>query len=196
MTKERAQSPAELEAKRTAEVLSLSAQGYTQREIGRQVGISQSSVRRYLERVQKRIPADDLKQWRAVQLLRYERLMAASQAVLDAHHVVVSNGVVVRVLARDDEGKVIWDPVLGPDGEQRTNDAGEPLFEERRVPLQDQGPILEAVAELRKLEVEVSKLLGTQTPVKQAVEVQHVDYTITGVDMSKITGANLKQDND
>ncbi len=189
MTKERVLSPTEAEAQRIARVLDLQARGYNVAETARLLEISQSTVRRDLQRAQRRIPAEDAKQWRQVQLLRLERLMEACQSVLTANHVVVSNGVIVRETVLDDDGKVIWDPVLGPAGEQRTNSDGELLWQERKRPLLDHGAVLEAVAEMRKLEAEIAKLLGTQVQVKQAVELQHVNYTIEGVDMSKVIGA-------
>lgn len=189
MSNERSLSPTELEAQRTARVMAFSAQGYSQREIGKLLGISQATVKRYMDRVQKRIPAEDAKQWRQVQLLRLERLMEACQAVLTANHVVVSNGQIVQQYVKDDEGKPIWDPVYGPDGEQLVNDKGKLRVEQRRVPLEDHAAVLEAVAEMRKLEVEIMKLIGTQVQVKQSVELQHVNYVIEGVDMDKVIGA-------
>jgi hypothetical protein len=173
--------------------MGLTSQGYSKAEIGRLVGCSVSTVRRVIERAAKRIPAENTKSYRELQLLRYERLMEACQTVLAANHVVVSNGHVVRQVALDDEGKVIWDPVLGPDGLQRHDLDGNPVFEERKVPLEDHAAVLEAVAEMRKIEAEIMKLLGTQTPVKQAVELQHVAYEITGVDMSAVMGTNINQ---
>jgi hypothetical protein len=159
------------------------------------LGITKQQVGRILERVKKRIPAEDAKQWRQVQLLRYERLLEACQSVLDAHHVVVSNGHVVQQKVLDDDGKPIWDTVYGPDGEPITNDKGEHRVEMRMVPLEDHGAVLEAIAEMRKIESEIAKLLGTQTPVKQAVELQHVEYTINGVDLDAVLGVKKPGDN-
>lgn len=174
---------------RVSRVMQFTAQGYRPTEIGRMLGVSRATVQADIERAKKRIPAEDTKQWRQVQLLRLERLMEACQAVLTAHHVVVSNGQVVQQYVHDDEGRPIWDPVYGPDGEPLTDSKGNPRVEQRRVPLEDQGPVLEAVAEMRKIEAEITKLLGTQTQVKQAVELQHVNYVIEGVDMDKVIGA-------
>jgi predicted transcriptional regulator len=174
--------------------MQFSAQGYTQREIGRLLGVSQSTVKRDIERTRKRIAAEDTKQWRQVQLLRLERLLEACQSVLDAHHVVVSNGHVVQQKVLDEEGKPIWDTVYGPDGEPVTNDDGQVRVEMRMVPLEDHGAVLEAVAEMRKIEAEIAKLLGTQTAVKQAVEVAHVDYTINGVDLDAVLGVKKPGD--
>lgn len=165
------------------------AQGYSHRETARLMGISESTVRRVVERVQKRIPAEDAKQWRQVQLLRLERLMEACQAVLTANHVVVSNGQIVQQYVKDDEGKPIWDPMYGPNGEPLVDSKGNLRVEQRRVPLEDHAAVLEAVAEMRKIEVEIMKLIGTQVQVKQAVELQHVNYVIEGVDMDKVIGA-------
>lgn len=194
MTNGRALSPIEVDAQRTARVMQFQAQGYSHRETARLMGISESTVRRVVERVQKRIPAEDAKQWRQVQLLRLERLMEACQAVLAANHVVVSNGQIVQQYVKDDEGKPIWDPMYGPDGEPLTDSEGNLRVEQRRVPLEDHAAVLEAVAEMRKIEVEIMKLIGTQVQVKQSVELQHVNYVIEGVDMDKVIGA-VKTDN-
>lgn len=191
MTKNRALSPIEVNAQRIARVTQFHAQGYNPREIGRLLEISESTVRRDLRRVTERVAADDVKQWRTVQLLRLERLLEACQAVLSAQHVVVSNGTVVTEKVFDDDGKPVWVDVHGPTGEVLHGSDGKPLVEQMRRPLEDHGAVLEAVAEMRKIEAEIAKLLGTQTPVKQAVEVQHVDYTINGVDLDKVTGKNL-----
>lgn len=174
---------------RVSRVMQFTAQGYRPTEIGRMLGVSRATVQADIERAKKRIPAEDAKQWRQVQLLRLERLMEACQAVLAANHVVVSNGQIVQQYVKDDEGRPIWDPVFGPDGEQLVDSKGNLRVEQRRVPLEDHAAVLEAVAEMRKIEVEIMKLIGTQVQVKQAVELQHVNYVIEGVDMDKVIGA-------
>lgn len=181
----------EMEAKYAADIFALRSQGYTLREVARMLELTPRKVERVIERTAALKPLDDVAHWRKGQLLHYERLKQACIDVLEANHVVVSNGVIVREAVLDDEGKPIWDPVYGPDGVQLMDSDGKPRVEQRKVALLDHTAVLEAAAELRKIEVEISKLLGTQMPVKQALEVQHVDYTINGVDMSKVTGANL-----
>lgn len=178
-----------------ATVASLSAQGYSQREISLQLGCSIGTVSKDLTRIKRRTATSDANEWRKVQLLRYERLYAACEAVLAARHIVVSNGHVVSQYVLDEDGKPIWDPVYGPDGEQLTDHEGQPRVEQRKIPLEDHGAILDTIAEMRKIEDSVAKLLGTQTAVKQAIDLQHVSYEITGVDMSKVIGANLAQGN-
>lgn len=181
----------EMEAKYAADIFALRGQGYTLREVARLLDLTPRRVENIIARTAALKPLDDVAHWRKGQLLHYERLKQACIGVLEANHVVVSNGVIVREAVLDDEGKPVWDPVYGPDGEPITNDKGEIRVEQRKVALLDHAAVLEAAAELRKIEVEISKLLGTQMPVKQALEVQHVDYTINGVDVSKVTGANL-----
>ena len=48
--------------------------------------------------------------------------------------------------------------------------------------------MLDVIAELRKVNEAISKLLGLAIQPKQTVEVQHVQYAIEGVDMSKTLG--------
>lgn len=170
--------------------MEMQARGYLQTEIARELDITKQQLNRILERIKRRVSTDDVKQWRQVQLLRMERLLEACRSVLDANHVVVSNGHIVQADVLDDEGKPVWDPVYGPDGEPLTNDAGEIRVEKRKVALLDHAAVLDAVAEMRKVEAEIAKLLGTQAPVRQAVEVQHVNYEVTGVDLSKTLGLN------
>jgi DNA-binding CsgD family transcriptional regulator len=193
MKNERSLSPAEIQARRTARVLQLSAQGYSQAQIARQIGCSISMVGRDIERVKKRTTAADAAEWRQVQLLRLERSLEALESVLAARHIVVSNGHVVSQYVLDEDGKPIWDPVYGPDGEQLTDSDGALRVEQRKIPLEDHGVVLDTIAEMRKIEDSIMKLLGTQRVVKQEVEVQHVSYSIEGdgVDMSKILGHNL-----
>ncbi len=188
MTAERQMSQVERSAERSARVLSLAAQGYQPKEIAEIIGISTRSVTAIKSRVQKRIPAEDTKQWRQIQLLRYERLLEACQAVLNAHHIAVSNGRVVTQYVFDEDGKPIWDPVWLPDGTQRHDEDGNPVVVQRTQPVEDSAPILEAVAEMRKIEDAIQKLLGTAVPVKQVAELQHVAYAIEGVDMTKVLG--------
>jgi DNA-binding CsgD family transcriptional regulator len=194
VTKERTLSPSEEFSQRIAMVMQLQAQGYSVPETARLIGCAESTVRRDIKRAERRVPAENTKQWRQVQMLQLERLYAACEAVLIANHVVVSNGVMVQQVVRDDEGKIVWDPVLAPDGTQKLDLDGQPQFEARKEPLADHGAVLETIAEMRKLQAEMTKLLGTQAVVKQAVEVQHVDYTINGTDMSKVLGLNRGQE--
>lgn len=174
----------------------LVGQGYTRTEAARMLDISPTRGARLLKRVNDRTAATNVDHYRTVQLLSLERLKQACLSVLEANHVVVSNGHIVHEYVLDSDGKPIWDPVYGPDGEQVVDDQGNLLVEQRRAPLADHGAVLEAARELRKIEDSIMKLLGTATPVKQTVEVQQVDYVIKGVDLSKTLGLNLVQNND
>lgn len=191
MTDNRPLLAREKDAKLAAAAFEMSGQGYNQREIARELGLTAAQLSRLLQRVAARIPAEDAKHWRNVQLLEYERLKRALEDVLEANHVVVSNGHVVTQYVYDEDGKPIWDVVYGTDGEPKTNSDGEIEVRQRQVPLRDNAVVLDAVAELRKVNEAISKLLGLAIQQKQTLEVQHVEYTITGVDMSKVTGANL-----
>ena len=191
MTDNRPLSAREQDAKLAASAFEMSGQGYTQAEIARMLGLTPQKLSKLMKRVAARVPAEDAGHWRKVQLLEYERLKRALEGVLDAHHVVVSNGHVVTQYVFDDEGKPVWDVVYGTDGEPKTNSDGEIEVRQRQTPLRDNAVVLDAVAELRKVNEAISKLLGLAIQQKQTVEVQHVEYTITGVDMSKLTGANI-----
>ncbi len=188
MTAERALRPQERIAARVARVVELVARGYSKTEIAEMLGVQRNTIAQDLRRLERRVPAEDAKQWRQIQLLRYERLLEACQAVLSAHHIAVSNGRVVTQYVFGEDGKPIWDPVWLPDGTQRHDDDGNPVVVQRTQPVEDSAPILEAVAEMRKIEDAIAKLLGTPVPVKQLAELQHVAYAIEGVDMTKVLG--------
>lgn len=190
MSDSRSLSSREQDAKYAAAIFEMSAQGYGNTEIARILEIKGGAqqVRRIAARTNKRIPAEDAAHWRKVQLLEYERMKRALEDLLEARHIVVSNGHIVSQYALDDEGKPIWDPVYGPDGEQLEDSNGDLRVEQRKIPLQDNGVVLEVIAELRKVNEAISKLLGLAIQQKQTVEVQHVQYAIDGVDMSKVLG--------
>ena len=190
MSDSRSLSLREQDAKYAAAIFEMSAQGYNNAEIARilEVPGGAQKLRRIAERTTRRIPAEDAGHWRKVQLLEYERMKRALEDLLEARHIVVSNGHIVSQYVFGEDGKPIWDPVYGPDGEQVTDSQGNLRVEQRRIPLQDNGVVLDVIAELRKVNEAISKLLGLGIQQKQTVEVQHVQYAIEGVDMSKILG--------
>lgn len=188
MTDHRPLSSRETDAKLAAQIFEMSGQGYTNAEIGRELGMSRQMVHKIANRTAKRIPAEDASHWRKVQLLEYERMKRALEDLLEARHIVVSNGHIVSQYVFDEDGKPIWDPVYGPDGEQAVDGEGNLRVEQRRIPLQDNGVVLDVIAELRKVNEAISKLLGLGIQQKQTVEVQHVQYAIEGVDMNKTLG--------
>ncbi|MFI6304303.1 hypothetical protein ACIBCH_20730 [Amycolatopsis thailandensis] len=99
-----------------------------------------------------------------------EELLDRTNAVLRGTHPLVSNGKVMR----------LGEPILDEHGRPTiAEDAGELLL--------DDGPILAAAAEMRKLVTEIRQLNGLTVPVKQELEVSgHVNYTLPGVDMEKL----------
>lgn len=100
-----------------------------------------------------------------------EELLDRANKVLRGTHPLVSNGKVMR----------LGEPVLDEHGRPTIAEgAGELLL--------DDGPILAAAAEMRKLVGEIRQLNGLTVPVKQEIDLGgHVNYTITGVDMDKLT---------
>lgn len=100
-----------------------------------------------------------------------EELLDRTNHVLRGTHPLVSNGRVMR----------LGEPILDGDGRPTIAEgAGELLL--------DPGPVLAAVAEMRKLVGEIRTLNGLTVPVKQELDLGgHVNYTITGVDMDQLT---------
>lgn len=99
-----------------------------------------------------------------------EELIDRTNQVLRGTHPLVSNGKVMR----------LGEPILVDGRPVIAEGAGELLL--------DDGPILAAAAEMRKLVGEIRQLNGLTVPVKQEIDLGgHVNYTITGVDMDKLS---------
>jgi hypothetical protein len=126
--------------------------------------------KRYLDALAA-IPAREAAGHRAEIGELLNQVIDEAYAIAQKEHWAHSNGRLVR------QGK----PYINDDGEAE-------IAEGAGAPVHDDGPKLAALAEVRKAAVEVMRLYGLPVPVKQ--EVEHtgaVNYTITGVDMSKLT---------
>jgi AraC-like DNA-binding protein len=146
-----------------ARVVELVNEGRTLQQIADEFGVNKSVIWRRFHRALERIPQKAVDAYRTEQLAR---LAAARQSVMDvlnAHHVVVSNGhVVSEITGTDEDGK----PVFGD-------------------PLTDSAPVLAAVDRLVKLDDQEAKLLGLYA----AAKVEHdstVRYEVVGVEPSDV----------
>jgi hypothetical protein len=121
--------------------------GYSLREIGERMGCSHEKARHLiaLEADERVIPLQD--QYRRMQLDRLNQARIAVMKVLERKHYHISDGQIVRE--------------KNPDSED--DEAGEPYL--------DDGPVLQAVDRLVKIEDRIAKLLGLNLPVPQQIEV-------------------------
>lgn len=118
-------------------------------------------------RALKQIPATEVAVYRAEQLELVDELMREALTIMRRDHLAISQGRVVRMgtVYTDDDGK-----------EKLVDGVGEPVL--------DDGPKLAAIAEVRKLLERMARILGTDTPVKQELDLGgQLNYQINGVDV-------------
>lgn len=117
------------------------------------------------------VPAKEVNAHRAELNEQLDELLDRVNEVLRRDHVLVSNGRLMR----------IGEPFINEHGEAE-------ISEGQGEPLRDDGPIIAAAAEMRKLIGEIRQLNGLTVPVKQELGVDAtVSYTINGVDVGKLT---------
>lgn len=129
---------------RDSEALQLRAQGWSHQKIANELGYATPSgasraVSRALARTWRE-PADEAK---ALVLHDLNRMKAEAWAVLETDHVVISNGRIVRRMTGVD-------------------DNGDPTYEEIR----DDGPTLEAIDRILKINAEIAKVQGLYAPTR------------------------------
>lgn len=143
-------------AERDAAAARMRAQYATYQQITDELGFSSPGhAHTAVKRALKAAVVDAAEELRAVELERLDGLARAAEEVLRRHHVVVSQGRVVR-----------W-------GEEEGDKAG--------LPLEDDGPVLQAIDRLVKISAERRKLLGLDA----ATKVEHsggVRYEVVGLD--------------
>jgi hypothetical protein len=166
----RALSAAELER----EVIERKTAGLTFKEIGDELDRAPSYIHRVFWRGIRRVPEQAVAEFRANQLSRIELSREMLMDVLAAHHVVVSNGHVVSQI-------IGHHPLKTDDGEDHPL-AGQSIYGE---PLTDHGPVVQAIAELRRLDDQEAKLTGAYAALKVDTTVA-VKYEVVGVDPADI----------
>jgi hypothetical protein len=161
-------------ADRDAKAARLRSRGMSYRQIAAELGVEVASaydaVQRALKDALGEAPADV----RRLELERLDQMEAAVWAVLERDHITVSQGRVVRRRILDDNG----DPIVA--GRDRDD---KPVFREEDV--LDDGPVLQAVDRLLKIQARRAALLGLDAPVKAETGVT-LNYTIVGVDMGQL----------
>ena len=147
---------------RDAEALRLRSRGKTLKHIAETLGYAtQSNVCEAISRATADIIAEPAMEVVRQQTELLNHLTDQAMAVLERHHVTISGGRIVY------------------DGPEPTEDE-----EDTRSPLLDDGPVLQAIATLLRIQERRSKLLGLDAP-------QRVDATVHQPDPAELELAEL-----
>lgn len=157
--------------------------------IATDLGISVATAKDDYELVLKRASLERIEAQRREMAADLEELMRKAWEVLDANHVVVSQGHVVSeiigqwpmidvdgnpmMMADHETGELVRNPFSG----QPHKNAGQPIYGDA---LKDSGPKLAAIETLRKLNESYRKLFGVDSAIKIDQNVS-VNFTIDGV---------------
>lgn len=141
---------------RDAEALQYRAMGWTYERIANEMGYTNASgARKAVQRAMARSWREPTDEAKTLVLTDLHRLKAEAWKVLETNHVVISQGRVVR----------------RPNG---TDEDGEPVFTE----IPDDGPVLEAIDRLLKINQEIAKIMGLYAPTK----TEHTHITLDTID--------------
>lgn len=137
------------EAERDAHALWLRTErDLTYQRIAEEMGISLSNAHNRVRRAFARLPGLKASEQKRADLEELTELTREAWSVLEATHLTVNEGRVVRVEVGNDED-------------------GTPI----RVPLPDDGPKLAAIDRLLKIQERRTKLLGNDAPVRHRLQV-------------------------
>jgi hypothetical protein len=147
--------------KRDAEAASLRARGYSFQRIADELGFaSKGKAHDAVTRSYADIPGEDVKQAKALDLERIDRLIEQAWDIMLRPHITVSQGRVVgkRIgWERDDEGAIMYDGEGAPIG----------TYED----ILDDGPATAAIREIRALIERRAKMIGYDAPSQSRIEV-------------------------
>lgn len=152
-----------------AESARLRALGWTYQRISTELwdgnpGTAHKAVRRAYGRI-VREPAQEALD---LELTRLDMLLERAMDVVERKHLAISNGKVVH--------QKIAVPVLDAAGQQVIDPTTDkPLTEDRWVPVEDDAPLLNAIAQALRISESRRKLLGLDAPAKKRVEVITTD---------------------
>jgi len=150
---------------RDARIWQLSIEGWSQAEIGAEMGLTQARVSQIINAVALAIKRPAAEAWLERENARLDGLELAVRGVLKAKHIMVrGDGVVQRAVLDPKTGL----PLVHPD-------TGDLLMED----LLDDEPILKAADRLLKIYERRAKLNGLDAPTK--VEAATYDYSVNGV---------------
>ena len=145
-------------ADRDAKITRMRVRGMKPRDIAAELGVDESTVSRAIQRVLDETRQEPAAQMRQMQLEQLDDMYQAVLGVLERRHITVNNGRVIQ----------LPNPVTG-----------------ELEPLEDDGPVLQAVDRLLKIQARRAALLGLDAEAKAPAGVT-LNYTIVGVDLDKL----------
>lgn len=144
---------------RAAKIMEMRRAATTFEEIGKAVGVSRQRAHQIYRKTLAEIPVEQVSLHRQEQADLLDGLKEKALEVLAKKHITVSNGRVVQL----------------PDADGNL------------VPLEDDGPTLDAIRTVLAIEERRAKLLGLDTPVKQLIEgSQTITYAFEGVNLGAL----------
>lgn len=141
---------------RDAEAGRLRADGWTYRQIAEHLGFrDHSQAHKAVERIMAETIAEPAEAVRRLELARLDDALRVAVEVMRTQHLLVSQGKVVRVRRKGDDGRWVW------------------------VPLLDDAPRLQAIDRIIKIMERRAKLLGLDAPTQiQVLTMDVIDAEI------------------
>lgn len=134
-------------AKRNARIVEMRSAGHSYQYIGDEIGLSGTQIRNILLDEIRKLPTPNVEEVRKEQLATYDSLASRAYKILEKSHLTVQHGKVVQYK----------DPVTG-----------------ELAPLEDEAPVMQAIALILKVEAQKADLLGTKAPTKVEATVAEV----------------------
>ena len=164
----------ELQAEKRAAALDLRRQGYSYEKIGIKLGevynngspFSAMYCYKMVSAAIKSVYQEKAHELVKLEMERLDAMQLEALSVLQTEHVLVNSGAVVRTLVLDEKGRPVID-----------SDTGLP----KSVPLLDDGPRLQAIDRLLKIQERRARLLGLDKPTKVASTNPNGDKAAPGV---------------
>lgn len=154
-------------AERDAEAARLRARGLSYQQIADRLGYTdKSNARRAIDTILRETVEEPAAQVRKLELQRLDELWQRALKVLETDHLTVSHGKVIRRFVGYE---------MDDDGIERLDLDGKPI--PIYVDVLDDGPKLQAIDRLLRIQERRAKLLGLDTPVRADVTVHQVDPT-------------------
>lgn len=165
-------------AKRDAQAAEMRAAGHTYPQIADTLGFADKShARKAVEKVLKETVQEPADAVRKIELERLDTLWRAAMGVLERDHLTVSHGKIIRRQVRVD---------LADDGTET------PVYED----VLDDGPLLNAVDRLLRIQERRARLLGLDSPSRVSVDAEHLGSEIGALINALATGEASGADDD